>query len=91
MECISVGTRWTEKVKCGSCHSALKIGPTESSAGSKKQIGLKGGWVFAAGTAKQLFSSTWVTESREYIITGSDYIPPIHVSQSLKNKKVESI
>src|SRR6476646_988325 len=48
MEIISVGTEWSHNVKCGSCQSALKVGPGDL-GWFKKTNWVKGSLGFRCG------------------------------------------
>jgi hypothetical protein len=92
MEIISVGTEWEQQVKCGSCQSALKVGPADL-GWFKKTNWVKGSLGFRCGHCKTviLFDSDLTDgKNREWVLANCDY-PPIHIGQSLRNKKVENI
>lgn len=92
MEIISIGEEWAQKVVCGSCRSTLKVGPADL-GWYKKPSWDKGCLGFRCAHCKTvvLFDSTIMDgKNREWVYADCEY-PPIHVGQSLKNKKVESI
>lgn len=92
MEIVSVGPDWTQQVVCGSCRSTMKIGQPDL-GWFKKPTWDKGYLGFRCGHCRTviLFDGT-LTEgkNREWVWAECDY-PPIHVGQSLRNKKVEPI
>jgi hypothetical protein len=92
MEIISVGPEWSQKVVCGSCKSALKINQTDL-GWFKKTNWDKGYLGLRCGNCKTviLFDPSLTDgKNREWVFAECDY-PPIHVGQSLKNKKVEPV
>jgi hypothetical protein len=92
MEVISVGPEWSQRVVCGSCQSTLKI--TQADLGwFKKPNWDRGSLGFRCGHCKTviLFDEAIVDgKNREWAFADCEY-PPIHISQALRNKKVESI
>jgi hypothetical protein len=92
MEIVSVGPEWSQKVVCGSCKSTLKVAQTDL-GWFKKTNWDRGHLGFRCGHCKTaiLFETNLVDgKDREWVFAECEY-PPIHIGQSLKNKKVESI
>jgi hypothetical protein len=92
MEIISVGPDWAQQVVCGSCRSTLKIGQGDL-GWYKKTTWDKGCLGFRCVHCKTVIlfdSSIEDGRNRDWVFAECEY-PPIHIGQSLKNKRVESI
>ena len=92
MEIVSVGPDWSQQVVCGSCRSTLKVAQLDL-GWYKKTNWEKGCLGFRCGHCRTviLFDSSIVDgKNREWVHAECEY-PPIHIGQSLKNKKVEPI
>jgi hypothetical protein len=92
MEIVSVGPEWAQKVTCGSCRSTMKIGQPD--LGWFKKTNWDRGYLgFRCGHCRTVIlfdGSLSDGKDREWVFAECDY-PPIHVSQALRNKKVEPI
>ena len=92
MEIISVGPDWAQKIVCGSCRSTLKIGQNDL-GWFKKTNWEKGCLGLRCAHCKTviLFDGAIADgKNRDWVFAECEY-PPIHIGQSLKNKRVENI